>query len=89
MEVNLKRPKTLKEGQGYPWQESTSAAIGPSRQQVTFVSYDPCPAFVIVRDEEGKRWRCPREVLFTLETIDQDGLFTALATAIVGAQRPG
>lgn len=86
MQVKLKRPKTLKDGQEYLWQENASSAGDPSSQRVTFVSYDPCPAFVIVRDEGGKRWRCPREVIFALESIDREGLFTALAAA-VGAQR--
>jgi hypothetical protein len=31
---------------------------------VRLVKYDPCPAWVIVRDADGRRRRCPREDLF-------------------------
>lgn len=81
MGAKLKRPETLEEGKEYLWQENTRSANGPSIQQVTFVSYHPCPAFVVVQDEEGKRWRCLREEIFTLETINQDRRFLALTTA--------
>ena len=74
MEDKLKRPVTLKEGTAYLWQENGDSQGDPSSQPVILVAYDACPAFVIVRDEGGKRWRCPREVLFTLKTRDQDGL---------------
>jgi hypothetical protein len=87
MAVKLKRPKTLKEGREYLWQESTSSSNGRSPQQVTFVAYDPCPVFVIVRDEAGRRWRCPREVIFILEILDRNGRFTSLARAIADSNQ--
>ncbi|HEX9616604.1 MAG TPA: hypothetical protein VGA03_04260 [Anaerolineales bacterium] len=31
---------------------------------VRFSSYDPCPAFVIVTTEIGKKHRCPREAVY-------------------------
>ena len=68
MEVKLKRPKTLSGGEAYIWRENTGLAGNPSTQAVTFVSYDPCPAFAIVRDAEGKRWRCPRDEIFLAKT---------------------
>ena len=79
MEVNLKRPETLVEGKRYLWQENTRSANGGSFQRVTFVSYYPCPAFVIVLNEEGRKRRCLREELFTPESTSQDGRLLALA----------
>lgn len=31
---------------------------------VTLAGYDPCPAFVIVKDTAGLRLRCPRNEIF-------------------------
>ena len=31
---------------------------------VTLAGYDPCPAFVIVKDTVGLRLRCPRNEIF-------------------------
>jgi hypothetical protein len=81
MEVKLKHPETLEEGQRYLWQENTRSTNGGSFQRVTFVSYYPCPAFVIVLDEEGRKRRCLREEVFTPETASQDGRLLALAMA--------
>jgi hypothetical protein len=81
MEVKLKRPETLKEGQRYLWQENARSANGGSFQRVTFVSYYPCPAFVIVLDEEGRKRRCLREEIFiTPESTSQDRRLLVLAT---------
>jgi hypothetical protein len=79
MEVKLKRPETLVEGQRYLWQENAGSANGGSFQRVTFVSYYPCSAFVIVLDEEGRKRRCLREEIFTPETTSQDRRLLALA----------
>ena len=81
----LKRPEIWKEDKHSPWQATASSAHDRSHQQVTLVVYDPCPAFVIARKEGGKRWRCPREVMFTPATIDREELFRALAIAMVAA----
>jgi hypothetical protein len=81
MEVKLKRPETLVEGKRYLWQENARSASGQSFHRVTFISYYPCPAFVIVLDEEGRKRRCLREEIFTRETTGQDRRLLALATA--------
>jgi hypothetical protein len=72
MEVKLKHPETLVEGKRYLWQENARSADGGSFQRVTFVSYYPCPAFVIVLDEEGRKRRCLREEILTPESTSQD-----------------
>jgi hypothetical protein len=79
MRVKLKRPETLVEGQRYLWQENARSANGGSFHRVTFVSYYPCPAFVIVLDEEGRKRRCLREEIFTPETTSQDRRLLSLA----------
>ena len=79
MEVKPKRPETLVEGQRYLWQENAGSANGGSFQRVTFVSYYPCPAFVVVLDEEGRKRRCLREEIYTAESTSQDRRLSALA----------
>ena len=37
---------------------------------VTFVGYDSCPAWVVVRDGDGNLLRIPRENVFTYEVSD-------------------
>lgn len=72
MQTQLKRPHTLVEGHTYLWLEDTASANGRSSQRVTFISYDPCPALVIVRDKDGRRWRCPRDQIFRPQGLDHD-----------------
>jgi hypothetical protein len=81
MEVKLKRPKTLEEGKEYLLQENARSANGGSFQRMTFVSYYPCPAFVIVLDGEGTKRRCLREEIFTPESTSQDRRLLVLDTA--------
>jgi hypothetical protein len=81
MGVKLKRPETLEEGKRYLWQENARLANDGSFQRVTFVSYYPCPVFVIVLDEEGRKRRCLREEIFAPESASQDRRLLALATA--------
>ena len=61
----LTHPITFEEGKDYFLMEQRE--VDPEQVQVAveFISYDPCPAFIIVRDEKGEKWRCPREDLFT------------------------
>lgn len=56
------RPDTLFEGIQYFLRKANEAEIG--YEVVTFLSYDPCPALVILRDEHGHRLRCERQYLF-------------------------
>jgi hypothetical protein len=73
----LSRPETLVEGGRYLRREDTRPGLEPILHGVTFVSYCACPEFVIVQDEEGKKYRCLRKQIFTVKL---DDLFMALAT---------
>ena len=58
-------PQSFQDGREY------MLLFGPRNGQVNelvpvkFAAYDPCPAFVIVSSELGKRWRCPRDEVFS------------------------
>ncbi|NLG74369.1 MAG: hypothetical protein GX495_20280 [Chloroflexi bacterium] len=56
------RPETLELGARYGWQTASGSEPVP----VLFIAYDPCPAFVIVKDSFGKKMRCPRDQLISL-----------------------
>ena len=60
----ITRPETLTEGQGYLLLENNVSENEMTISPVTFVAYTPCPAIVIVRNGEGKKWRYPRDKLF-------------------------
>jgi hypothetical protein len=85
MQTQMKRPHTLEKGHAYLRLEATASTNGRPSQRVTFISYDPCPALVIVRDEDGRRWRCPRDQIFAPQALDHNRLFSAQTTAIVNA----
>jgi hypothetical protein len=72
----LSRPETLVEGERYVRREDTRPGLEPNFHPVTFISYCACPEFVIVQDEEGKKYRCLRGEIFTINLND---LFRALA----------
>lgn len=58
------RPGTLEFGKEYLiLKHQNGSKTAPAR--VKFAGYDTCPAFVIVTTETGKKWRCPRDELFT------------------------
>jgi hypothetical protein len=78
----LCRPEILVEGMRYIRREDTRPGVEPILRGVTFVSCCACPAFVIVQDEEGKKYRCLRQQIFTIKL---DDLFTALAADIAGS----
>lgn len=62
----LIRPGTLEFGKEYlilKKENGSKAALA----RVKFAGYDTCPAFVIVSTEMGKKWRCPRDELFTAQ----------------------
>jgi hypothetical protein len=56
------RPPTLVEGCHYLRLDRSS----PAFQQVSFVAYEACPAFVIVVQADGRRVRCPRQELWEI-----------------------
>jgi hypothetical protein len=68
---NLIRPKTFDPGRQYLYIE-LPACLGTfllplKRYRVNFEAYDVCPAFIIVKNGSGERWRCARERLFIPE----------------------
>jgi len=62
--AKLTRPRRMEVGGTYLWREPSKAADLDGCRLVILVSYEPCPALLIVRDAEGKRWRCPRDEIF-------------------------
>lgn len=62
--AKLTRPRRMEVGGTYLWREPSKAGDVDGSRPVILVSYDPCPALLIVRDAEGKRWRCPRDEIF-------------------------
>ena len=65
--IQLFRPYSLEKGKDYLYRER---GIDPERKKpliVKFISYDPCPAIVIISDPSGCKIRCPRADLFETE----------------------
>jgi hypothetical protein len=60
----LMRPMTFESGREYLLVERQGKGNQPTMTRVRFAAYDPCPAFVIVRTEVGKKWRCPRDAIY-------------------------
>ena len=77
----LSRPETLVEGRRYIKRADTRPGLEPTLHPVTFVSYCACPAFVIVQDGAGKKYRCLCEEMFTIKL---DNLIMAVAAGIAG-----
>ena len=67
--LSATRPGTLVEGHLYLLRVNGASGSGELYSSVEFVSYDACPAMVIVRDTAGRRYRCPREDLFGLPEL--------------------
>jgi hypothetical protein len=63
---NLSQPYTLEYGGSYVRAVQGIESPGPAFAPVRFVAYDACPAFVIVRGEDGVKRRCPRAEIFIL-----------------------
>ena len=62
--TTIMRPDTFEPGGNYLWLQIQAAAEGSAHIPVRFIKYDPCPAFILVGDDNGKKWRCPRDELF-------------------------
>lgn len=62
--LELVQPETFENGGEYFWFDGRERGRKKELVRVRFFSYDPCPAFVIVTTEIGKKHRCPREALF-------------------------
>jgi hypothetical protein len=65
--IRLIHPSTFEEGRDYHFRERQTDTCASSMAPVMFIRYDPCPAFIIVRDDKGKKRRCLREDLFVQE----------------------
>ena len=63
--TDLTRPRSFQDGREYMILDGSKNAQGIELIPVKFSAYDPCPAFVIVSSEMGKRWRCPRNEIFS------------------------
>lgn len=57
-------PETFTPGGRYLWRERHSRSRVRALLPVLFLTYDPCPAFVIVQNREGVRVRCPRAEVY-------------------------
>jgi hypothetical protein len=64
---HLQRPETFKPGAPYLRIEHAVVCKEPLVQTVSFVCYDPCPAFIIVRSGDGLRQRCPRAEFYNFQ----------------------
>jgi hypothetical protein len=66
----LTRPSTFTPDRDYLWLDRQVNAVSltkePVHRPVRFVAYDPCPAFIIIRNGDGSRKRCLREDLYQI-----------------------
>jgi hypothetical protein len=62
--IEYARPDVLKLGRKYVRIERQVGRKMPELTPVTLAGYDPCPAFVIVKDTAGLRLRCPRNEIY-------------------------
>ena len=60
------RPHSLERGKVYLFRERELDGERRIPSIVKFVTHDPCPAIVIIRDFSGRKLRCLREDLFEL-----------------------
>ena len=58
------RPSTFIDGRYYLRRQVFRSGCPPRFILVQFAAYDPCPAWVIVRNQDGSRERVPREEIF-------------------------
>lgn len=65
------RPYSLEYGKVYFYREREFDGERKTPSIVKFVTYDPCPAIVIIRDFGGRRNRCLRDDLFELNEFQR------------------
>jgi len=68
--LGIIRPATLDDGSKYLLRTPNSNGHDPDYIPVKFVSYDSCPAWVVVRNGDGNLLRIPREDIYTYEISD-------------------
>jgi len=61
------RPQSFESGKVYLYRERWVDGKRRAPSIVKFVTYDPCPAIVIIRDFGGRKTRCLRDDLFELK----------------------
>jgi hypothetical protein len=67
--IGYTRPKTLEDGNRYFLREQPGDCDQSTYSPVLFLKYDPCPAFVIIQDQSGKRRRCLRDNIWLPQTM--------------------
>ncbi|MDX1435409.1 MAG: hypothetical protein R3335_01265 [Anaerolineales bacterium] len=67
--TGLIRPTTLKDGGRYLLREQLWECRRSAYRPVKFVQYDPCPAYVVVEDQCGRKRRCLREDIWSLPAL--------------------
>ena len=73
----LVRPQTFENGNEYIWKDKSQNIY----HSVKFVCYYPCPAFVVVATQDGKRLRLPRDEIFA-HCNSQHNIFSARKTGL-------
>jgi hypothetical protein len=58
------RPITLNEGKEYLLRVQHDNGHNSIYLPVRFISYHPCPALVVVGDDDGQFWRVARDDMF-------------------------
>lgn len=70
---NLIRPTTFRTGRAYLYlgvgSTSEEHALPSNMIPVHFIAYDACPAYIIVKNGGGERWRCLRDQIFEVRTL--------------------
>ena len=61
------RPQSFDSGKVYLYREREVDGNRGAPLIVKFVTYDPCPAILIIRDFVGRKTRCLRDDLFELK----------------------
>lgn len=61
------RPEYFERGKVYLYREREVDGNRRAPSIVKFVTYDPCPAILIIRDFFGRKSRCLRDDLFELK----------------------
>jgi hypothetical protein len=65
--VQFIHPYSLERGKDYFYREREIDCKHNTFFIVKFVSYEPCPATVIIQELSGRKIRCPRDDLFELK----------------------
>jgi hypothetical protein len=67
----LLAPDTFETGRAYLRLQRSLNGTRPPVEMVTFLSYCACPAFLVVRDQQGVKQRLPREELYEMAAVPE------------------